>query len=187
MLFSMNFIKKFSIFILPFLFLTSFPLHAIHKVYSIKGCYSIVADSNKWTCEYTRYYTRVVGKHRQIPLEFHFSFTNSPKNKGGKYEGISAAEDILTAEAMRTTTVFSDISLAEERESFFLFTGNYFDNASSGYFAFYLFKNPNENNEKNQWYEMLVKLGNDSINESKRNAMFQDTYQLIKSVVNIKS
>jgi len=159
------------------------PIQAIDKIYSIKCSLAIVADDSKWTCNVSDYRMEIAGKHHYLPLEFKFSTTTDPF-ENGKCKSLENALLFLDLEAKRTTTVFSNTHLKMEHETFFCFVGDYFDNISSGCFAYYFFKNIVVNREK--WYEMFVKLGNDSLDEFTKDSIFQETFGLIRSVVNVK-
>lgn|GEM_PF-3491240 len=173
-----------SLLFLTFLFLFSTSIEATNKIYTTGCSLVIVADDSQWDCVKYYYEKKVTGTHKDLPIKFHFSKT-WVNNKDGKYEYLNQTLSFLDSQAKETSTVFSNIHIKRKTESFFYFVGNYLDNESLGYFAYYLFQNLDGVSEC--WYSMLVKVEDYSLDDFNAESAFDETFALITSLVTMRN
>lgn len=192
--------KQTNLFLYCFLSILSLAsAHAAEKVYSMGHSVVIVADNSDWTVE-TRHNPRYIkGKHKCLPIEF--SLTPAQTNKSDKGDLTKEEKDeieidkkreiskrvvnFLSFEGIKSATVFNHVYLAEEKPNFFHIAGNFQDNNSKGFFAYYLFQNKEANDD--HWFQVLIKLGEGSFDqcsdECSIESTFQEVFGLVQSVV----
>lgn len=183
-----------------FLFVMAFALsicstgsiYAKNKVYPLDSRYGIVADDEDWACEVPAkgneslgvHYGHIKGKAKYLPISFDFFLRAVQQNSLHKPNNVHAFNDakhFLSHYAQKTSTVFSGLNIKNlEENNCFIVNGSYFDNTSSGKFAFYI--KPQESGFYH-YYCMFIKIPGDLLDDQAIEHLFQETFSLVTPLI----
>jgi hypothetical protein len=170
-----------------------FPSSALIKVFPLDHSYAIVADNDEWICEvstntggflgmpHSGQYIK--GKAKYLPISFNFFYRNVYKKTHQKINSVLAFEDaqqFLLNYASKNNTIFSGLVIETIENSLFLVSGSYFDNVSSGRFAFYI---QSRENIFCNYYCMFIKIQTNLLDDHSAASLFKEAFDLVTPLI----